>query len=72
MTEQEIYPLFGQLEILEYFKYVHLPKKLQEISKPLCELAYDFYEKLPDSEQKRIGFQKLLEAKDCFVRAQLK
>ncbi len=70
MTEQEI--TSEQLEVLEYFNYAHLPTNLQEISKPFGELAYNFYKKLPDSEQKMIGLQKLLEAKDCFVRAQLK
>lgn len=58
-------------EILKYFAYAHLPPHLQDISKPMCELAYRMVEQLPASEQLHDGLKKLLEAKDCFVRAKL-
>lgn len=54
-----------------FFAYSHLPEKLQAISKPLGDLA-DFLDAvLPDGSEKDAGMRKLLEAKDCFVRANL-
>jgi len=57
--------------IMKYFSYEHLPENLQEISKPIGEMARDLDEKLPDGPEKSAGLRKLLEAKDCFVRAKL-
>lgn len=57
--------------IVKYFEYKHLPANLQEISKPLGDLAAEMDDKLPDSAEKSAGLRKLLEAKDCFVRAAL-
>jgi hypothetical protein len=57
--------------ILQYFEYAHLPAKLQEVSKPIGELAKLMDESLPDSAEKSAGLRKLLEAKDCLVRAKL-
>ena len=57
--------------ILKHFNYSHLPESLQEISKPICELAKEMNNKLPDCAEKQAGLRKLLEAKDCFVRANL-
>ena len=56
---------------IKYFSYEHLPDDLQEVSKPLAELAKLLEESLPDSAEKSAGMRKLLEAKDCFVRAKL-
>lgn len=56
---------------IKYFAYEHLPAHLQEISKPLGDLARQMEEKLPDGPEKSAGMRKLLEAKDCFVRAAL-
>jgi hypothetical protein len=56
--------------ILRFFAYDHLPEHLQAISKPLSALAHAMNE-LPDSAEKTTGLRKLLEAKDCFVRAAL-
>lgn len=55
----------------KHFQYQHLPPHLQSVSKPVCELAEQVSETLPDCEEKRVGLRKLLEAKDCFVRAKL-
>lgn len=57
--------------IMKYFEYAHLPTHLVEISKVLCDLAVEMDEKLPDGPEKSAGLRKLLEAKDCFVRAAL-
>lgn len=56
---------------LRYFTYEHLPKHLREISKPFAILAHGMDDVLPDGAEKSAGFRKLLEAKDCFVRAAL-
>jgi hypothetical protein len=57
--------------IIKYFDYAHLPSFLQEVSKPVGELAKQMDESLPDCAEKSAGLRKLLEAKDCFVRATL-
>lgn len=57
--------------IMKYFEYAHLPERLQEVSKPMGELATAMDESLPDGAEKSAGLRKLLEAKDCFVRAKL-
>ena len=56
---------------IQYFKYDHLLPKLQEVSKPIAELAELMERSLPDGPEKSAGMRKLLEAKDCFVRAAL-
>lgn len=57
--------------ILKYFAFEHLPPHLQEVSKPIGELARQMDESLPDGAEKSAGLRKLLEAKDCLVRARL-
>ncbi len=57
--------------ILQYFTYAHLPEKLQAISKPFGDLAQHMAETLPPSSETSAGLRKLLEAKDCAVRAAL-
>ena len=57
--------------IMKHFQFAHLPEKLQEVSKPIGELAQQLDESLPDGAEKSAGLRKLLEAKDCFVRAAL-
>lgn len=56
---------------IKYFQYAHLPEKLQGVSKPVAELATLMEQLLPDGAEKSAGMRKLLEAKDCFVRAYL-
>jgi hypothetical protein len=57
--------------ITKYFAYAHLPEQLQVISKPIGDLATLMDSALPDGPEKSTGLRKLLEAKDCFVRAGL-
>ena len=57
--------------IMKFFEYAHLPEKLQVVSKPIGELAKQMDESIPDSAEKSAGLRKLLEAKDCLVRAAL-
>ncbi|MEM8271221.1 hypothetical protein Q4R99_19595 [Morganella morganii] len=41
------------------------------MSKPIGDLAEQMDEQLPDGAEKSAGLRKLLEAKDCLVRAKL-
>ena len=58
--------------MLKNFDYGHLPPNLADVSKPLCKIAHNLAanESLHGSEF-TAGLRKLLEAKDCFVRAAL-
>lgn len=56
---------------MKNFEYAHLPHHLQEVSKQICFLARDMDTELPEGPEKDAGLRKLLEAKDCFVRAKL-
>lgn len=51
------------------FAYAHLPPHLQAISKPFAELAKHLVETIPSSAELTAALRKLLEAKDCAVRA---
>lgn len=55
--------------IMRWFAFAHLPKPLQRVSAPLGELAAQMDTLLPEGREKTAGMRKLLEAKDCFVRA---
>lgn len=57
--------------IMKYFEYAHLPPHLQEVSKPIGDLAKQMDDLLPDGAEKSAGLRKLLEAKDCLVRGKL-
>ena len=57
--------------LLQLFEYAHLPEHLQLISKPFGELAKHLQATLPDNPEKTTALRKLLEAKDCAVRAVL-
>lgn len=54
--------------LMRYFEYAHLPPHLQQVSKPICEIAKLMDDALPNGTEKDEGMRKLLEAKDCFVR----
>lgn len=58
-------------QIARYFTYEHLPTHLQTISKPAADLAQAMIDAIPDGPELTTGLRKLLEAKDCFVRAAL-
>lgn len=57
--------------MLQFFSYEHLPAHLQEVSKPFCELARHIVDTLPMNPERTVALRKLLEAKDCAVRALL-
>ena len=55
-------------EIMRWFAYGHLPEAVQKISEPFATLAEAILE-LPDTAERSACLRKLLEAKDCAVRA---
>ena len=57
--------------VLKFFKYAHLPEKLQAISQPFSELAQQVAFRAPDNWETAVALRKLLEAKDAAVRAAL-
>lgn len=59
-------------DILAHFRYDHLPPHLQRISKPICELAHAMaHDDELGGAELTAGLRKLLEAKDCLVRARV-
>ncbi len=56
-------------DILQYFAYQQLPPHLQVVSKPFGDLANKMVEELPENEESHMALRKLLESKDCAVRA---
>lgn len=57
--------------LMQFFKFAHLPEHLQEPSRSCAQLAEQMDSELEESAEKTAGLRKLLEAKDCFVRAKL-
>lgn len=59
--------------LLRFFAYAHLPPQLQEASKPFADAAEHVASLDPwDKTQQTRSLEKLLEAKDCAVRAMLR
>lgn len=56
--------------VLRYFEYKHLPPELAKLSERFHDLAHELAnrEDLQGTEL-TVGLRKLLEAKDCAVRA---
>ena len=55
--------------LMQFFTYDHLPEHLRKISKPFAELANMIEQTLPRNPERTTALRKLLEAKDCAVRA---
>ena len=64
-VELNMYP------ILKFFNYRHLPPDLRKVSAPFSILAYHLARQLPHCAETSAGLRKLLEAKDCAVRASM-
>jgi hypothetical protein len=60
-----------QPPILKYFAFGHLPPHLQLVSQPFATLAHRMVQDLPPGPELSAGLRKLMEAKDCAVRAAL-
>lgn len=63
--------LVKQDPILQFFSFDHLPVEKQAVSKPFCDLAVNIVETVPRNPERTVALRKLLEAKDCAVRASI-
>ncbi len=57
--------------LMQFFEYDHLSEELQAISGPFALVATLISEALPNNPEQTAALRKLLEAKDCAVRAYL-
>lgn len=57
-------------KLLGYFAFGHLPDNLAHVAKPFSDAAHECA-KLPSCAERTAGLRKLLEAKDCAVRAEV-
>jgi hypothetical protein len=67
----EVTPLLKAEPLLQFFASEHLRPELQAISKPFGELAAHLVVTLPRNPERTVALRKLLESKDCAVRAAL-
>lgn len=63
--------LIEKYQILQFFKYEHLPTHLKDVSIPFAALAHNLAKELPHCPETSAALRKLLEAKDCAVKAKL-
>lgn len=61
----------GTQHFAALFEHEHLPAHLAEISRPFAELADHLVARLQDGPELSAGLRKLVEAKDCAVRARV-
>jgi hypothetical protein len=54
--------------ILKFFRYKHLPEKLQAVSALFAAVAYQLATTQARTPERTVCFRKLLEAKDAAVR----
>jgi hypothetical protein len=55
--------------MMQFFAYSHLPEFLQKVSIEFAILAAYIVHELPRNPERTVALRKLLEAKDCAVRA---
>lgn len=67
--ETDLATAITQEPILQFFKWEHLPEVLQNISRPFGLLALQMFVNVPRNPERTTALRKLLEAKDCAVRA---
>lgn len=59
-------------KLMQFFAFEHLPEDMQKISKPFGILAREIHDQIfPDNIERNMCLRKLLEAKDCAVRAHI-
>lgn len=61
----------SHVAILKFFSFHHLPLHLQEVSKQFYKLADWLSANVNEGGELTTGLRKLLEAKDCAIRASL-
>ena len=74
-NDQNPHPAVGH--VLQFFKWEHLPEKLQLVSRPFATLAEQMVfgsagvGRIPQNQELTVALRKLLESKDAAVRAAL-
>ena len=57
--------------LLQFFAFDHLPPSLRAVSEPFAALAHKLVTDLPRNPERTVALRKLLESKDCAVRAMI-
>jgi hypothetical protein len=57
--------------MLQFFAFDHLPDHLKEVSRQFHMTVEWIVQFLPSNAERTVALRKLLEAKDCAVRARL-
>jgi len=57
--------------LIRFFAYEHLPEHLRAVSKEFYDLATWMELSIPENDEMTMALRKLLEAKDCAVRARI-
>jgi hypothetical protein len=70
-SEENRERLSQRYPILRFFKFNHLPQHLALVSEPFHDLAFDMAEGLPSGPEVSTALRKILEVKDCAVRAMI-
>ena len=55
--------------LIQFFKHNHLPEHLRKVSKLFGDLAVKIENELPKNPERTTALRKLLESKDCAIRA---
>lgn len=72
MSDQVEQKMSNQVEpMMQLFEYAHLKPELKEVSANFANLATVIVNTLPRNPERTVALRKLLEAKDCAVRAVL-
>ena len=56
-------------QLVRYFAYAHLADPLRPIAMIYCSAARDLVSSLPDGPELTVALRKLVESKDCAIRA---
>lgn len=55
--------------LLQFFEYGHLPLHMQDVSRLFHDAAHAVVASCPKNPERTMALRRLLEAKDCAVRA---
>ena len=69
VTQQKAYEKKDRM--MRNFRYAHLPARLQDVSHRFAINARWIVDNIPSSPERTVALRKLLESKDCAVRARL-
>ena len=57
------------MDPLRFFRYEHMPPNLQPVAAAFYQTASWVVDEIPSSAERSAGLRKLLEARDCAIRA---